>query len=80
MALAVKRDKITLLLDWMYQTYAISEQEQLCEEIECLLKNEIKWMRRKQLKQVYRGWVRENKELPRFRTVEKQVKQVITIF
>ena len=80
MALAVKIDKITLLLDWMYQTYALSDQKQVCEELECLLRSEIKWMRRKKLKQVYQGWVRENKELPQFRTVEKQVKQVITVF
>ena len=80
MAVAIKRDKITLILDWMYQTYALSEHQSECEELKCLLRDEIKWMRRKKLVKVYKGWARENKQLPRFKSVEKQLKTVIPIF
>lgn len=80
MAVAIKRKKITLILDWMYQTYAISEARNECEELEHLLKSEVKWMRRKKLLNVYNIWVEENKTLPKFKNVEKQLREVIQAF
>ncbi len=74
MAVAAKRDNIKLLLDWIYQNYAAPGSNSGCEELEGLLKKEIKGMRREKLKEVYNGWAEENKKLPSFKSVEKQLK------
>jgi hypothetical protein len=79
-AVAIKGKKITILLDWIYQNHAVEEEQTTCDELACLLKEEIKWMRRTKLSKVYSNWAKENKSLPRFKIAEKQLKEMLPIF
>ena len=80
MTVTLKRKNITLLLDWIYQNYAVSTDRNNCQELELLLRQEVKWMRRNKLSQVYNEWADDHKRIPSFKHVEKQVKQIITLF
>ncbi len=78
MVIILEREKLHLLLDWVYQNYA--EQEQTNSElIELIFNRETHGLQKSQIRKLFNGWVEENKSMPSFTSVERMMREKLRL-